>query len=107
MKDDKLNQEDEDDTAMMVGRFKGSCKEGGKFGHKAAQCHIVINTNNHRQNNNKENDKFNGKCFLCGKYGHSKADCWYNKSNPNNKINEIKNKNANNVSQIDEADEVS
>ena len=80
VKEEDLNEDNEDDTALLAGKFKGRCRKCGKFGHKAAQCKSTT-SNSNLQNTNNGNNRFNDKCYICGRYGHTKAECWYNKKN--------------------------
>ena len=85
---DSTNEEGE--TALFAGGFKGKCNKCGRYGHKARDCRSG-NTNNNNNNNNNNNSgtrKINGSCFYCGKKGHMKKDCFKKKRDDEAKKND-------------------
>ena len=86
----KSSDEDHDDneeSALVTGNFKGRCRGCGKFGHKKSDCPD-------EKKDKSGNKKFTGKCFHCGKKGHKKADCW-----------KLKGKNQDNANAVTEDDD--
>ena len=106
-KKEELNGEDEDETLFIAGRFKGRCRNCGKFGHKASEGIGRKEKDNRNMNHSGIKNNFNGKCFLCGRYGYRKADCWYNRTNARAGTENRESENANNASEIEYLDEVS
>ena len=58
-----------EETALVVGNFKGRCMGCGEYGHKKADCPKERTYQGARK-------KFTGKCYHCGKKGHKKSECW-------------------------------
>ena len=73
------NTNDEGETALFAGGFKGKCNKCGRYGHKAKDCRSNSNGNSSGNNNNNGSRKFNGECHYCGKKGHMKKDCFKKK----------------------------
>lgn len=59
---------DNEESALVTGNFKGHLRGCGKFGYKKTDCPD-------EKRDEATNKKFTGKCFHCGKKGHRKADC--------------------------------
>jgi hypothetical protein len=86
-KNKRYNQNEE--TALFAGGFKGKCNNCGQYGHKSRDCRNKKkknNNNNRNHKNNKENgDKDNeknpflDKCHYCKKEGHMAKDCFKKK----------------------------
>jgi hypothetical protein len=55
-----------EEKALVVTRFKGTCRNCGKIGHKAAQCKL-------KQMREERNDVV---CNYCKKPGHVKSNCF-------------------------------
>ena len=87
----KQNEKSDDDdekheeTALAAGggnfkKFKGRCRNCGKYGHKAYHCRDGDNKDNKNNNNNNKNSqdkkyRFQGRCGFCNIYGHEEKDC--------------------------------
>ena len=74
---------DEEDTALFGGGFKGTCQGCGKIGHRRADCPENKNGN---RNGGRSNFKgrSNKKCAHCGKPGHKSENCWVKFGKPDN-----------------------
>jgi hypothetical protein len=91
--DDDLEDDTAKETTLAAQGFKGRCRVCGKWGHKAAVCHVKdkvqnnrngnsnnnnrngnSNNNNRNVNNNrnqqKQNQRFYGKCNFCHIFGN-------------------------------------
>ena len=85
----KKNNEAEDDKALIARhqQFKGTCRNCGKYGHKAKDCRDKTksrsqqrnNNNNSGRNQNERGPRINGKCNYCGKEGHMEKYCYKKK----------------------------
>jgi len=65
------NKEGEDIALITGGGFKGTCRNCGKYGHKAADCPDKSGNGNNSGTGQVEGKrKFFGNCYLCGKRGH-------------------------------------
>jgi hypothetical protein len=100
----RYNQNEE--TALFAGGFKGKCNNCGQYGHKLRDCHhkkkkkkkknnnnnnnINNNNRNYRNDRNNKNNKgsrdkdndrksFPYKCHYCKKEGHMAKDCFKKK----------------------------
>jgi hypothetical protein len=82
-----LTTQDESETALYAGGFRGKCNECGKMGHKARDCREKQGKSSNR-NNRQSKKKFNGVCNYCKKKGHMEKDCWKKKREENNKGSE-------------------
>lgn len=63
-------------TPRTPGRFKGTCRKCGKYGHKAADCRG--NNNNSRPNRQPGGEQGSNSeklCYRCQKVGHIAKDC--------------------------------
>jgi hypothetical protein len=60
-KNKRFNQNEE--TALFAGGFKGKCNNCGQFGHKLRDCRNKKNINNNNNNQNHKNNKGNGEAF--------------------------------------------
>ena len=81
----------EDDKALIMRhqQFKGTCRNCGKYGHKAKDCRNKErnNKNDQRINNNNRDERgprINGKCNYCGKEGHMEKFCFKKKKDKKN-----------------------
>ena len=63
-------------------KFKGTCYNCGKYGHKGADC-----CNKDKKTEGGDTKKFEGNCHYCKKPGHKMEDC-YKKKNADKKKGE-------------------
>ena len=78
------NKNDDGETALFAGGFKGKCNNCGKFGHKSKDCRDKKgNKNGKGKNNDKNKDSdskpFKWNCHYCKKPGHKAQDCFKKK----------------------------
>ena len=84
----RIDDEKHEETALAAGggnfkKFKGRCRNCGKYGHKAYHCRDGDNKDNKDNKNNNNNNKnsqdkkyrFQGRCGFCNIYGHEEKDC--------------------------------
>jgi hypothetical protein len=82
-----LTTQDESETALYAGGFRGKCNECGKMGHKACDC-CEKQEKSLNRNNQQSKKTINGVCNYCRKKGHTKKDCWKKKREENSKGSE-------------------
>ena len=86
----KKRNDIEDDKALIVRhqQFKGTCRNCGKYGHKAKDCRSreknrgQQKNNNNNGNNRSQEDRgprISGNCNYCGKEGHMERFCFKKK----------------------------
>jgi len=79
------SKDDEHETALFAGGFKGKCNNCGEWGHKGYQCPKKGSNEN---GNNSGGNKFSGKCHYCKKVGHRAFECRKKKADKGNKGSE-------------------
>ncbi len=73
-------------TTRHKGKFKGTCRTCGKYGHKSAQCyHNSDNTTPNQVTAKTKYYKTKDKCTYCNIMGHKEEDCY--KKKRDNKTN--------------------
>ena len=70
------DDEDEEETALFAGNFKGTCYKCGKIGHKKIDCQ-EYQENDLSGTRRNFNNWSNEKCAHCGKMGHISDKCWF------------------------------
>ena len=85
-KDDDIPEDKGEHALFAGGKFKGKCRNCGKWGHKAKDCDDRDSKKGTNTQQGKRNSNFNsrngngtstfkGKCYTCNQYGHKSPDC--------------------------------
>ena len=81
------DKEEEEETALFGGQFKGHCHGCGKIGHRKSNC-PESNKNGKSKRTGDFKNRSNYKCAHCGKRGHASEKCWAKFGKPNSdKVN--------------------
>ena len=100
----KKRNSTEDEKALLAHhqQFKGTCRNCGKYGHKARDCRDKEKNRNNQRNNantDQRGPKINGKCNYCGKPGHMEKYCYKKKRDTKS------NEETANIAQSDDKDQ--